>query len=188
MPTTYIATCREWPQGNADLRALAAALHAELLPWQDITPAAAHTVLPLAAWDYSTQPDAYLDWLAALEAANVRVINPPALQRWNLDKRYLCELAAQGLGVTPGIALLPGDDWMQAVANSGWDNPVVKPLIGQSGRGVRRLDGELPTLAGWCPKMYADKRRANKKQRRHGIFEVWKLKIPFAVPVAVGRI
>ena len=38
------------------------------------------------------------------------------------------------------------------------------------------------------PKMYADKRRANKKQRRHGIFEVWKLKIPFAVPVAVGRI
>ena len=48
----------------------------------------------------------------------------------------------------------------------------------------------LPTQAGigWCPKMYADKRRANKKQRRHGIFEVWKLKIPFAVPVAVGRI
>ena len=42
--------------------------------------------------------------------------------------------------------------------------------------------------SGWCPKMYADKRRANKKQRRHGIFEVWKLKIPFAVPVAVGRI
>ena len=41
---------------------------------------------------------------------------------------------------------------------------------------------------GWCPKMYAGKRRANKKQRRHGIFEVWKLKIPFAVPVAVGRI
>ena len=40
----------------------------------------------------------------------------------------------------------------------------------------------------WCPKMYADKRRANKKQRRRGIFEVWKLKIPFAVPVAVGRI
>ena len=40
----------------------------------------------------------------------------------------------------------------------------------------------------WCPKMYADKRRANKKQRRHGIFEVWKLKIPFAVPVAGGRI
>ena len=50
-----------------------------------------------------------------------------------------------------------------------------------------RESGYYPTR-GWCPKMYADKRRANKKQRRHGIFEVWKLKIPFAVPVAVGRI
>ena len=79
MPTIYIATCREWPQGNADLRALAAALHAELLPWQDITPAAAHTVLPLAAWDYSTQPDAYLDLLAVFGAPNVRVSNPPDL-------------------------------------------------------------------------------------------------------------
>ena len=41
---------------------------------------------------------------------------------------------------------------------------------------------------GWCPKMYADKRRANKKQRRHGIFELCKFKLPFAAPVAVGRI
>ena len=40
----------------------------------------------------------------------------------------------------------------------------------------------------WCPKMYADKRRANKKQRRHGIFELCKFKLPFAVPVAVDRI
>ena len=54
---------------------------------------------------------------------------------------------------------------------------------------IRSADyGTYPNDYGWCPKMYADKRRANKKQRRHGIFEVWKLKIPFAVPVAVGRI
>ena len=42
--------------------------------------------------------------------------------------------------------------------------------------------------ARWCPKMYTDKRRANKKQRRHGIFELCKFKLPFAVPVAVDRI
>ena len=149
MKTTYIATCRDWPQGNADLQALAAALAATLLPWQDINPADAHAVIPLATWDYSGAPDEYRRWLAALEAANVRVINPPALQRWTLDKRSLCELAAQGLAVTPSIALLPGDDWAQAIAGSGWDNPVIKPLIGQSGRGVRRLHDELPTLADY---------------------------------------
>ena len=149
MKTTYIATCRDWPQGNADLQALVAALDATLTPWQDINPANARAVIPLAAWDYSTQPDDYLAWLAALEAAQARVINPPALQRWNLDKRYLCELAAQGLAVTPSIALLPGDDWTAQIAASGWDNPVIKPLIGQSGRGVRRLHGEPPTLADY---------------------------------------
>ena len=51
---------------------------------------------------------------------------------------------------------------------------------------VKQMDAGIKSR--WCPKMYADKRRANKKQRRYGIFEVWKLKIPFAVPVAVGRI
>ena len=40
----------------------------------------------------------------------------------------------------------------------------------------------------WCPKMYAGKRRANKKQRKHDIFELCTLKLLFAVPVAVGRI
>ena len=149
MKTSYIATCRDWPQGNADLQKLASALNATLLPWQDIDPANADAVFPLAAWDYSAAPDAYRAWLAALEAAQVSVINPPALQRWNLDKRYLCELATQGLAITPSIALLPGDDWAQAITDSGWDNPVIKPLIGQSGRGVRRLNHKLPTLADY---------------------------------------
>ena len=43
-------------------------------------------------------------------------------------------------------------------------------------------------ISGWCPKMYAGKRRANKKQRKHDIFELCTLKLPFTVPVAVDRI
>lgn len=159
--TTYIATCRACPQGNADLQALAAQLPATLLPWQDIDPATVARadevviVLPLAAWDYSENPDSYRNWLLALQDAGVRVINPPALQIWNMNKLYLCELAAKGLPITPSVALLPGEDWAEKIAASGWSNPVIKPLVGQSGRGVRRLlkeDGadvavNLPTLA-----------------------------------------
>ena len=151
--TMYIATCRAWPLGNAGLQELAAALSATLLPWQDIDPAAISarggvpvTVLPLAAWDYSETPDAYRAWLLALQEAGVRVINPPELQIWNMNKRYLCELADKGLPVTGGVALLPGEDWAARIAASGWSNPVIKPLVGQSGRGVRRLaDGGVPT-------------------------------------------
>lgn len=154
--TTYIATCRACPQGNADLQALAAQLPATLLPWQDIDPATvarageAVTVLPLAAWDYSENPDSYRNWLLALQDAGVRVINPPALQIWNMNKLYLCELAAKGLPITPSVALLPGEDWAEKIAASGWSNPVIKPLVGQSGRGVRRLaDGGAPTVADY---------------------------------------
>ena len=87
--------------------------------------------------------------------------------------------------------------------NHDFDSPVPKitwlpPEIGQLQQLQQlQLDSNrlttLPPQIGqlqqwWCPKMYADKRQANKKQRRHGIFEVWKLKIPFAVPVVVDRI
>ena len=165
-PRLHIATCRQWPQGNADLQALAAALGAGLTPWQDLAPAACAqaTVLPLAAWDYSEQPAAWQAWLQALQAAGARLLNPPELLHWNLDKRYLLELAArcaqaakpvaqatQAAGpaacpplITPSLALLPGDDWAPRISASGWPNPVLKPLIGQSGRGVRRLGGQWP--------------------------------------------
>ena len=53
---------------------------------------------------------------------------------------------------------------------------------------LKQTPKESLYTCGWCPKMYADKRRANKKQRRHGIFELCKFKLPFAVPVAVDRI
>lgn len=153
---TYIATCRAWPQGNAGLQELATALPATLLPWQEIDPATiarageAVTVLPLAAWDYSENPDSYRLWLKGLRDAGVRVINPPELQIWNMNKRYLCELAAKSLPITPSVALLPGENWAEKIAASGWSNPVIKPLVGQSGRGVRRLaDGGTPTLADY---------------------------------------
>lgn len=148
MPDTIIATCPAWPQGNADLQTLAAALDAALIPWQHIPPTAA-AILPLAAWDYSEHPAAYHQWLAAQEKAGACLINPPALQRWNMSKHYLCELATRGHPITPSLALYPGDDWAARIAASGWDNPVIKPLIGQSGRGVRRLNNDTPTPAAY---------------------------------------
>lgn len=143
MADIYIATCLAWRQGNALLQALAQHLQAELLPWQEIIPEriGGAALLPLAAWDYSEQPQAYLDWLAALEAAQVRLINPRAVQTWNIRKSYLADLYAQGLPVTPSIVLSAQHraDWQKQIAAAGWENPVIKPLIGQSGKGVQRL-------------------------------------------------
>lgn len=150
MAACLIATCADWPDGNADLRALAQTLAAELKPWQAICPAEQRNtlILPLAVWDYSQSPDAYRRWLQALQQNGARLAHSAALQHWNMDKRYLIELAQQDLPVTPCRALLPGEDWAQTLAQLPWHAPVIKPLIGQSGRGVQRLQ-RLPALADY---------------------------------------
>ncbi|MDO4643715.1 MAG: hypothetical protein Q4A74_07730, partial [Cardiobacteriaceae bacterium] len=136
---------------NADLQNLATTLDACLIPWQSLSPEKCRNalVLPLAVWDYSQNPEDYRRWLLSLEEIGAHVINPPTLQIWNMNKRYLCELADKGLAITPSLALLPDDNWQAQIMSSGWDNPVVKPLIGQSGRGVRRLDAVFPRLADY---------------------------------------
>ena len=74
------------------------------------------------------------------------------------------------------LALLPALLLAAQATAKGVKKPAAVPLRGEQAE------------IGWCPKMYADKRRANKKQQRHGIFELCKFKLPFAVPVAVDRI
>ena len=96
----------------------------------------------------------------------------PAFFARNLD-------APQHFVVIVVLLLLAADFFVFAA-----DFPVAEDVFPAHGVFANLFKGRV----WWCPKMYADKRRANKKQRRHGIFEVWKLKIPFAVPVAVGRI
>lgn len=150
MPHIIIATCTAWRQGNASLQALAQQLKAQLIAWQDIHAADIRgaTLLPLAVWDYSAQPERYLAWLAELEAAQVRLINPRHIQEWNIRKNYLAELYTQGLPITPSL-VLSGDHihWANQIAASGWQNPVIKPLIGQSGKGVQRLAALKPNTA-----------------------------------------
>lgn len=62
---------------------------------------AAYDLLVLRSpWDYPDRLTAFLAWLEHAETVS-RVLNPPALVRWNLDKRYLAQLAEQGVAVVP---------------------------------------------------------------------------------------
>ncbi len=59
-------------------------------------------------WDYPLHREAFLAWAEGLDRLTP-VANPPALLRWNTDKRYLKELAEKGLPVVPTSWTLPGD-------------------------------------------------------------------------------
>lgn len=98
-------------------------------------------------WDYATRTDEFLSWLAARD--DQPVWNEPALVRWNIDKRYLDDLAARGVRVVPTHFADTIDDVITAVdhldsatgvttpgrdAGSGVSEIVIKPSISAGSR------------------------------------------------------
>ncbi len=87
----------------------------ELVAWDDpaATPAAVAAchglVVIRSPWDYPRHADRYLAALDALAAA-VPVCNEPALVRWNIDKRYLADLAGAGIAVVATRFVGPDED------------------------------------------------------------------------------
>lgn len=97
-----------------------------------------------SCWDYHLRLDEFLAWVAALEAAGVSVVNPPALVRWNARKTYLRELDAIGLPVPETLWLDEGDtvDIAAVCRARGWESAVVKPVVSASAyRTARRRTG-----------------------------------------------
>lgn len=87
-----------------------------------------------SCWDYHRRPAEFLGWLERLAAHGVVLWNPPDVVRWNMNKRYLRELAAAGLPVVPTVWPAPCDTATLEVlmARQGWERAVVKPQIGSN--------------------------------------------------------
>ena len=82
-------------------------------------------VLMRSTWDYFKHYAAFRDWLERLP---VPTINPKSLLRWNSDKRYLPELAAQGVAIIP-TTLVSGANLQRALADTPGREVVVKPTV-----------------------------------------------------------
>ncbi len=141
-----VATCATLPEPDHDeaplLGALArAGVLVSLLPW-DAPPespawaglVAGHApdlVLVRSTWSYAQALSAFLAWLAATEVATT-VLNPPAVLRANVDKRYLGELAARGVPIVPTAFVDRGSDasLAEVCAARGFNGEVVvKPRV-----------------------------------------------------------
>lgn len=142
MPTLLLATFELVPDGEAggDLLLEAFArrgVQASWAVWTDPTVdwAAADTVVVRSTWDYQRRLPAFLRWIEQVAAAT-RLVNDAATLRWNADKRYLLDLAAD-LPIVPTRSvgadeLVPG--LRDGLAEHG--TIVVKPRVGASGVGV----------------------------------------------------
>lgn len=141
LPRVALVSCRELPLGDEDGPALqaacsAAGLDTEWLVWDD--PAVDWTsydlVVVRATWDYPLRRDDFVSWAESVP----RLANPADVIRWNTDKGYLRDLAADGLPVVPTTWIGPG----AAVELPGEGEYVVKPAVGAGARDTARYGPE----------------------------------------------
>ncbi|WP_419586551.1 ATP-grasp domain-containing protein [Streptomyces sp. Qhu-G9] len=90
-----------------------------------------------STWDYSWRAAEFLAWADRCGAATT-LANPPAVVRWNADKRYLGDLAAAGVPVVETRYLVPGDP-AELPADGEY---VVKPTSGAGARYAARYTSE----------------------------------------------
>ena len=146
---------------DEDLEPLTAALQAlgaevDPLPWDDASATSAprlrgfDLVVVRSPWNYHHRADAYLAEIDRM-ATVVAVLNEPALLRWNIDKRYLDDLAGAGVPVVPTRFVPPGEDLgsalgQLAVGASG--EFVVKPSVSAGSKNTARFRGAQTDAAG----------------------------------------
>jgi glutathione synthase/RimK-type ligase-like ATP-grasp enzyme len=116
----------------------------EAVPWTRpaVTWSAYDAVVIRSPWDYTSQPAKFLDVLAEIERTGVPLLNDLNLVRWNLDKRYLCELAKSGVPIVPTVwrDRLTAGELLPLFDAVGAREMVVKPVVGAGASGAFRLD------------------------------------------------
>ncbi|MEV4414225.1 hypothetical protein [Catellatospora sp. NPDC049609] len=144
-PRVAIVTCAEIPLLEPDdqlvLPALAAlGVDAEPAVWDDpaVDWAAYDLVALRSTWDYAQRRDEFLAWARGVP----RLVNSAETVAWNTDKRYLAELAAAGLPVTPTTFLAPGDAFTPPAGEY-----VVKPAVSAGSRDTGRYGPADAALA-----------------------------------------
>jgi glutathione synthase/RimK-type ligase-like ATP-grasp enzyme len=104
--------------------------------WDDATVdwSGYRAVVVRSTWDYHMRPDEFVAWIDRVAAAGPRVWNPPSLLRWNMDKRYLGQLAGHGVPVIPTRSIETGTAvrLAEVLAAAGWHDAVVKPAVSAS--------------------------------------------------------
>jgi glutathione synthase/RimK-type ligase-like ATP-grasp enzyme len=99
----------DWPLVRHALRVEGVDASTEVWTDPDVRWSTFDLVVANGAWDNIHRPDEFLRWAAGV-AGVTRLVNPPHILRWSLDKRYLAALAAAGVPTVPTTWLEPGTE------------------------------------------------------------------------------
>jgi glutathione synthase/RimK-type ligase-like ATP-grasp enzyme len=92
-------------------------------------------------WDYVAKTARFYAWLHTIEQQKIRLLNPAAIVKWNIDKHYLLDIVEAGLNVIPTMFIEKGETFTQEdFDDMETGRLVVKPCISGSSRNTFLLE------------------------------------------------
>lgn len=94
-------------------------------------------------WDYFDRFDEFAPWLDRVSAIT-RMINPPGIIHWNIDKFYLKELYQKGIAIPPTVFIEKGanSSLREVTRPLGWDEYILKPAVSGAARHTYRIPAD----------------------------------------------
>ena len=94
-----------------------------------------------STWDYFDRFGEFLAWMERVESLTLWQ-NDWETVRWNVDKHYLRDLEDRGVRVVPTKYVAASDSTPlgELLADSGWDEAVIKPCVSGAARHTHRLN------------------------------------------------
>ena len=141
-----------WPYVLNVYREALAGIEVEIFdqPWSEPVARDYDLIVPLVAWGYHNDPEGFRAAMLRLRDDGRRVFNPPDIVAWNVDKRYLRDLAEAGVRIIPTLFVerLTIEAIQAARADFG-QALVIKPVISAGAKDTLVWkDAGMPALAG----------------------------------------
>lgn len=123
---------------DATLRTRLGDDNVKIVAWDDgeVDWAGFDAVILRSTWDYADRLPEFLDWLQRVDSETT-LINDVDVVRWSTDKRYLADLAAEGIEIAPTAFVAPGETAPDVTGLH-----VVKPAVGAGSNGARRCESD----------------------------------------------
>lgn len=100
-----------------------------------------------SCWNYYRQPHEFQELIDTIEHSNATLLNRPDIVRWNLHKSYLSDLQTANINTIPTEVITDTEstELKPILETNGWDEAVVKPIIGTSAAGVWKTTKQTAT-------------------------------------------
>lgn len=101
-------------------------------------------VILRSCWDYYRHPEDFRQWITRLRELDIPLYNSAQTVLWNMEKRYLRDLAARGIQTIPTVWVSKGEHHplSDLLAEHHLQRAVLKPAFGASSYGVRVVSHE----------------------------------------------